>query len=50
MCIKRYIKMLLAGVLLASCSTTKFVADGANMLNKVEVKKDEGYPDVNTAK
>lgn len=50
MCIKRYIKMLLAGVLLASCSTTKFVADGDNMLNKVEVKKDEGYPDVNTAK
>ena len=42
--------MLLAGVLLASCSTTKFVADGDNMLNNVVVKKDEGYPDVNTSK
>ena len=42
--------MVLAGVLLASCSGTKFVSDGYSMLNKVEVKKDEGYPDINTSK
>ena len=47
MCIKRFIYPLLAGILLASCSGTKFVSDGERMLNKVEVKKDEGYPDVN---
>ena len=50
MCIKRYIYMILAGILLASCSGTKFVSDGDNLLNKVDVKKDEGYPDVNIAK
>ena len=42
--------MVLAGFLLASCSGTKFVSDGYSMLNKVEVKKDEGYPDINTSK
>ena len=42
--------MVLAGILLASCSGTKFVSDGYSMLNKVEVKKDEGYPDINTSK
>ena len=36
--------------MLASCSGTKFVSDGYSMLNKVEVKKDEGYPDINTSK
>ena len=50
MCIKRYIYMLIVGILLASCSGTKFVSDGQYMLNKVEVKKDEGYPDVNISK
>ena len=50
MCIKRYIYMLIVGILLASCSGTKFVSDGQHMLNKVEVKKDEGYPDVNISK
>ena len=50
MCIKRYIYMLFVGILLASCSGTKFVSDGQHMLNKVEVKKDEGYPDVNISK
>ena len=42
--------MLIVGILLASCSGTKFVSDGQYMLNKVEVKKDEGYPDVNISK
>ena len=42
--------MLFVGILLASCSGTKFVSDGQYMLNKVEVKKDEGYPDVNISK
>ena len=42
MCIKRYIYMLIVGILLASCSGTKFVSDGQYMLNKVEVKKDAG--------
>ena len=42
--------MVLAGVLLASCSGTKFVSDEYSMLNKVEVKKDEGYPDLSTSK
>ena len=42
--------MVLAGVLLASCSGTKFVSDGYSMLNKVEVKKDEGYPELSTSK
>ena len=42
--------MVLAGILLASCSGTKFVSDGYSMLNKVEVKKDEGYPDLSTSK
>ena len=50
MCIKRLINLLLVGILLASCSGTKFVSDGYSMLNKVEVKKDEGYPDVSTSK
>ena len=31
--------MLIVGILLASCSGTKFVSDGQYMLNKVEVKK-----------
>ena len=42
--------MLIVGILLASCSGTKFVSDGQYMLNKVEVKKDEGYPNVNISK
>ena len=42
--------MFFVGILLASCSGTKFVSDGQYMLNKVEVIKDEGYPDVNISK
>lgn len=50
MCVKRYIYILLVGILLASCSGTKFVSDEQNMLNKVDVKIDEGYPDVDVSK
>lgn len=37
-------------MIVASCSSTKFVPDGYVMLNKVEVTKDDGYPDVNTSR
>lgn len=50
MCVKRYIYILLVGILLVSCSGTKFVSDDQNMLNKVDVKIDEGYPDVDVSK
>lgn len=35
--------------LLSSCSTTKYVDDGDYLLDKVEVKKDRKYPDINLA-
>ena len=35
--------------MVASCSSTKYVDDGSFLLNKVEMKTDGTYPDINTS-
>lgn len=47
--IKSYIYIVLAVVLLASCSTTKYVEDGDYLLDKVLVDIDGNYPDLKSA-
>ena len=47
--IKSYIYIILAVVLLASCSTTKYVEDGDYLLDKVLVDIDGNYPDLKSA-
>lgn len=47
--IKSYIYIALAVVLLASCSTTKYVEDGDYLLDKVLVDIDGNYPDLKSA-
>ena len=42
MYLKSYLYIIIGGLALASCSTTKYVTDGEYLLNKVEVKADGG--------
>ncbi len=44
-----HLQILIAGVILASCSTTKYVPDGSFLLDKVEVKADGSYRDIDLA-
>ncbi|MGN0281924.1 MAG: BamA/TamA family outer membrane protein [Prevotella sp.] len=44
---RTYLYIIIGVVVLASCSTTKFVDDGSYLLNKVEVKADGKCDDVN---
>ena len=45
--LKHYIYIIIDVVAMASCSPVKYVADGDFLLNKVEVKADGDYDDIN---
>ena len=47
MYLRTYLYIIIGVVTLASCSTTKYVGDDSFLLNKVDVKADGKYPDVN---
>ncbi len=51
MCKKLYIRtvLLCLSLLLASCSTTRYVPDGETLLNAVRLESTGDYPQVNTA-
>ena len=46
---RTFIYLIIGTFFVASCSTTKYVDDDSFLLNKVEVKADGNYPDVNTS-
>ena len=45
--IRTYIYIIIGVLAVASCSTTKYVDDGSFLLNKVDVRTDGNYADVN---
>ena len=45
--LKKYFYIISCAFMVASCSSTKYVDDGSFLLNKVEMKTDGTYPDIN---